>query len=122
MHDDLHILAPSLYITLLTFLQGPFLSSSEAAQRSLTTLAPAFVAALADLPEAPGCIQAHEIIAAIPAKGIKAGELMKIFQERIGEGEDKMERNDFLRLVEAHTVRGRGQILRLKEGSKSTGT
>ncbi|KAF8861919.1 hypothetical protein BDZ45DRAFT_723546 [Acephala macrosclerotiorum] len=101
--------------------QDPFLSSTEAAQRSLTTLAPAFVAALADVPEPPGRIQAHEILAAIPAEGIKIGELMKVFQERIGEGGDKMERNDFLRLVEKNTVSGPRKLLRPKEGAKSIG-
>ncbi|KAF8851516.1 hypothetical protein BDZ45DRAFT_730868 [Acephala macrosclerotiorum] len=68
------------------------------------------------LAQSPGSgpIQPHEIVAALPATGIKIGDLMKIFQRRVGEGKDMTEKKEFIKLVKANAAFGPDKLLRPK--------
>lgn len=61
-----------------------------------------------------GPIQAHEIVAALPADGISIGDLMKIFKARVGDGEGKTSKKDFIRFVKENSVYGDNKLLRPK--------
>lgn len=68
------------------------------------------------LAQSPGSgpIQPHEIVAALPATGIKIGDLMKIFQRRVGEGKDMTEKKEFIKLVKENAAFGQDKLLRPK--------
>lgn len=68
------------------------------------------------LAQSPGSgpIQPHEIIAALPPAGIKIGDLMKIFQRRVGDGKGQTEKKEFIRLVKENAAFGGDKLLRPK--------
>ncbi|KUJ14160.1 uncharacterized protein LY89DRAFT_720527 [Mollisia scopiformis] len=68
------------------------------------------------LAQSPGSgpIQPHEIVAALPAAGIKIGELMKIFQRRVGDTKGQTDKKEFIRLVKENAAFGPDKLLRPK--------
>lgn len=63
-----------------------------------------------------GVVEAWEIVEALPPlpEGISIGNLMKIFQFRIGDKPGLMERKDWIKLVKDNAAWGSDKLLRLK--------
>jgi transcription initiation factor TFIIF subunit alpha len=68
------------------------------------------------LAQSPGAgpIQPHEIVAALPAAGIKIGDLMKIFQRRVGDTKGQTAKKEFIKLVKENAAFGADKLLRPK--------
>lgn len=58
-----------------------------------------------------GPVQAHEIVAALPASGIAIGGLMKLFGARVSTADD---RKNFIRMVKENSKYGGDKLLRPK--------
>ena len=66
---------------------------------------------------APGAgpIQPHEIAAALPQEGIRIGELLKMFQPRVGDTTgEQTTKKEFIRLVKENSAYGEDKLLRPK--------
>lgn len=91
-------------------------SIEELKRRSLTKHRSGGASAGSPLAQSPGAgpIQPQEIIAALPAAGIKIGDLMKIFQKRVGEAKGQTLKKEFIRLVKENAAFGADKLLRPK--------